>query len=705
MENWILFFVAATVIITPLIACPLKLFDGYILPQIGAGAIGIGLTILFWIWNGAFPFNFISIVAFLYFIYLMISCSWSTAPQNSLRDVPLIFLSIFSFLICSTLFENKSNMVGISLAVFCISMFTALYSIGQRFRFDPLFPERLRSRAEEFKSVPPEEVHEAWKNEKFIDSRAIGTVGNTNFNAGFLLSTIPFLMYLSFEISRWFLLSVMVIIFAIICTKSRAGKLSVGVFILVFILFLSGRGLVFDALFRLTANVSPLEVFITNLLFILIGMDFYIKMRDKNPLKFLSNKEDNFNTMLDWENDNQSHWAATLRYRSKYWKIAIALIRKRLLHGYGLRTYRREVYFEQALINQKDSKFLRPGYYQTPQPRECHNDFLENFVEGGLIGGLMFLTIIFVIFYNSINLIETLAVREYIMVCGVMAAIIGVMVEVFFFFPLRLGAPALLFWISLALLQSFSGIDLIILPTNNIFLILFIAGALAAMIWEGVIKPNIGNYLFTKHSFSAIIEKKERYLRKAIRYCPKESIFRTHMLIGYLEGFPMEADFNAEMLRHHYDGMMPAWASAYNCGAVKLKKLQFAEAARFFSEALFFLPSFDVARQQLERILPLVPFERRGNIMKQMTGEGVNAVRHFQSEVRRLQESIQKSEGTFINIVLTEKIKMNIPLDWVFDPDTCQFFNMSELPPGSQVIELGPTKLPLLVKQAVPVAQ
>lgn len=699
MEAWILFFIIMTIIITPLIACPMKLFDGYILPQIGVGAIGVSLTTLIWFWNGVFSFNFVGILALLYFIYLMISSSWSTAPHNSLRDVPLIFLSIFSFLICSMLFENKSNIVGVSLAVFCISMFTSLYSIGQRFRIDPLFPERLRSRSDDYKGVPSEELHEAFRNKKNIDSRAIGTIGNTNFNAGFLLTTIPFLMYLSFEISQWFLLSIIVVTSAILCTKSRAGRLAIVVFLLTFIIMLSGRGLIFDILFKFSFNVPPLQVFVLCLLTTLLGADFYIKMKDKNILKGLSNKEDDFNTMLDWENDNQTHFAATLRYRSKYWKIAWNLIKKRPLHGYGLRTYRREVYFEQALINQKDKgNFLRPGYYQTPQPRECHNDFLENFVEGGIVGGLAFLIIVIAIFYNSMSIMGSLNIKEYILICGVIAAIIGVMVEVFFFFPLRIGSSALLFWISLALLQSFSGTNLVLLKSNNFLLVIFLAGLLAAMLWEGVIKPNYGNHIFTKYNFTTTIEKKEKYLRKAINYCPKESIFRTHMLIGYLEGFPMEADFNAEMLRHHYDGMTPAWISAFNCGVVKLKKKQYAEAAKFFQETLFFLPSFDAARQHLAKIFPLVPLDKKGVIMKQMTEEGVNAVRAHQIEVRRLQEVIQNSEGSFINVVLTEKIKMNIPLDWAFEPETCRYFNMSELPSGMKVIEIGPTKLPIIVK-------
>ena len=130
-----LFFIVLTILIAPIVACPLKFFDGYILPQIGVAAIGISLASLFWVYNGSFTISFATIAAFIYFIYLMASCSWSTVQHNSLRDVPLVFLSIFSYLICSTLFQDKNNIVGVALAVFCVSMFASLYAIGQKFLF------------------------------------------------------------------------------------------------------------------------------------------------------------------------------------------------------------------------------------------------------------------------------------------------------------------------------------------------------------------------------------------------------------------------------------------------------------------------------------------------------------------------------------------------------------------------------------------
>uniref|UniRef100_A0A6M3IDW5 Putative O-antigen ligase n=1 Tax=viral metagenome TaxID=1070528 RepID=A0A6M3IDW5_9ZZZZ len=693
-----LFFIVLTILIAPIVACPLKFFDGYILPQIGVAAIGISIASLFWIYNGSFTISFATIAAFIYFMYLMTSCSWSTVQHNSLRDVPLIFLSVFSYLICSTLFQDKNNIVSVSLAVFSVSMFTSLYAIGQKFLFDPLFPERLRSRKDDYGNSKVEDIHPTFRNKNFIDSRAISTLGNTNFASGFFISTTPFICYLSGEISPYFLLSLIVIIGAIFCTTSKAGKLSLLVFLLSFVIIISGRGYLFDLLFYIAEFpiLSNIIIFFT----LVTGITYFIILRKENPLKFLSNENDNFNTMLDVENDNQQYWLSTLRYRQKYWKIAFNLIKKRLLQGYGLRTYRKEVYFEQAKINQKDGgKFLRPGYYQTPQPRECHNDFIENFVEGGLVGGILFLSIIFFIICNATIVKDvTLSTKDFFILAGVISALFGMFVEVFFFFPLRLGSSALMFWISLALLQSFTKLEYINININ-LGIILFLVVMLMAMLWEGVIKPNLGNYFFTKYNFTGIITKKEKYLRKAINYCPRESIFRTHLLIGYLDVFPQEADFHAEILRNHFDGMTPAWSSAFNCGAAKLRRRHFEDAFKFFEESLYFLPSFEDARNRLIQIFPLTPFKRRQITMKQMTEVGIQAVRQGQAEVNALQREISNSQTKFCAVVLNEKLKLNIPIEWAFNPENCQFLSPGEIPADFNVVEIGPTALPLCVKK------
>ena len=694
-----LLFLCLTLIISPLVFCPLKSLDGYILPQIGIAAIGISLTTIFFISNGFFPINLTSVLALLYFLYLMMSCSWSTVPHNSLRDVPLIFVSIFGFIIASYLFKNFSNIVGVSLSVFFVSMITSIYAIGQKFRIDFLFPERVKSRTEDFKGKTKEQIPTFFYNKNFIDSRSISSLGNTNFAAGYFLSALPFLIFLTVEISIWFLLSIMILVSAIICTQCRAAILAIVISILSFLFLISFRGLVFDSCFVLFANL-PMHLFLALLSFVLfIGLHFLLKVRRINPLKILSNKQCRINTHLDIEHTHQDHPIAHLRYRLRYWRAAWELIKKKPLQGYGLRTYRKEVYYAQGVLHAKDGQFLGKNY-QTPQPRECHNDFIENFVEGGITGGLLFLVILFIIFFHGFEfLCNVNSIKDFVLISGVLSGIIGVLVNVFFFFPLRLSSSVLAIWIGLAMIEGITGSIELISFQSNFILVLFVLLALSAMIWEGSIKPNLGNYYFRCYSFSSVAINKERYLQKALTYCPKDTIFRTHAMIGYIDAFPNEADQHAESMRQHFDGMTPAWVMALNSGIAKVANKQYEDAVRFFKDSLFFYPLFDAAKAELQKIWHLAPFPRRRIMSKQVTAEGINAIAFYQSEIKNLKSVIQTTEANLVNIILSEKLKMNIPLDWVFDLENKMFLSPKEITPNMQIVQVGAAKIPIAIKK------
>ena len=88
--------------------------------------------------------------------------------------------------------------------------------------------------------------------------------------------------------------------------------------------------------------------------------------------------------------------------------------------------------------------------------------------------------------------------------------------------------------------------------------------------------------------------------------------------------------------------------------------------------------------------------------MKQATEEGLNAINFYKSEAQRHQSAILNAEQTIVSVILTEKLKLNIPLDWAFDLDTGRFLSPSEIDPETGIIELGPTKLPVLSKNVTP---
>lgn len=681
----VLIAILLTLLFVPVFFCPLKFIDGFILPPMALGATGVGIATIFFMNQGIFPVNLSAVLVFLYFVYLMISTGWSTVPHNSLRETPLIFQSVFVFLISSVLFHNSYlNMTAVSLAVFSVAMFTCLYGIGQRFRFDPLFPERIQPRTE-FMEMDEKDFSEAFHNKNRVDSRAISSLGNTNFASGFFITTIPFIMYLSFEVSNWFLLGLLVLVAGIIATKSRAGKLSLMVSFIFFLLIVSQEGLIFDSFFYLFADLR-IEIILILLSIVFFG-GTHILLRARKEKWLSSLSEDNrLNNFLDISGTHQDHFVAHLRYRFRYWHSAWHLFKKKPLQGFGLRTFRKEVYQAQAELNYKDPEFL--GYdYQTPQPRECHNDFIENFIEGGLVGGFLFLFIVGVIFYNSFTVDS-----NFLLIAGVSAGVVGILTNAVFFFGLRLASSALMFWTSLALLEGLSGTITTVLFTPNPIITIFVAGAVAAMLWEGSIKPNLGNYYFSKYGYCTIGKKKEDLLLKAIKCCPKESVFRTHALIGYIRGFPQIASWHASKLVEHFDGMVPAWTMWFNAGIAAKANKRWEEAVMYFEESLKSLPTFDAAKNEFQKTFPLAALPKRRIEVKRISDEGALAIKHCHEHVVKTQEAAKQSMA---EIILSEKVKKNIPFEWPFDMAN-MIFIMPEQVGDRELGEIGSTKVPIV---------
>lgn len=704
MPDIILLLLCSVVFIVPFCFAPLKFLDGYILPQIGAAGIGITIVLMFFIANGILIFDAISFLVFLYFIYLLLTCSWSTVIHNSVQEVPLIFACFFGYIISYSVFENLFyGKYAVALTVFVLSILLSLYGIGQKFGRDILFRERIVSRKDELQNKEKHKIPVFFQNKNFIDTRVIATIGNTNFAAGFYLATLPFFIYLAQE-NLWFLTGLIFPLTTIWFTKSRAAVLGLLIGLLVFVLMVSQIGLVFDFFF-LFSDLRIEIVLILSTLILVGGWELILLSRKRKW--FYSLQDDNdINNFLDIENTDRDHFVSHLRYRLRYIKAALYLIGKRPLTGYGLRSYRKEVYNAQAQLTIKDDgKFLGPNY-QTPQPREVHNDFVENFVEGGLIGGGLFLVVLFLIFVKLFE-IQNYGICEYLYFSGYFAFVVAIMVNAFFFFPLRLASSGLLFWISLALMNSsFENKNIVFDFSEFSFLLIIVfLPALLAMLWEGTIKPNLGNYYFTKYNFSKNSRNRERWLLKAVNICPRNSIFRTHLVIGYMDTYIDEASSQAEVLRQHYDGMVPAWVMSFNSAMIKIRQRNWAEAVRFLKDSLYFYPYFEPAIEQMSKIINMAPLERRRIVMKNITDEGRRALESLKHRSEFVKEKINSLTGELkniesdsVSIILQEKVRLNIPLDWAYDLKSTAFLSPTEYS-DKKVAPIGVAGLPIIVDE------
>jgi hypothetical protein len=152
---------ALTMFLTPITFCPLFLFDGYILPQILVMSIGIIATLLVFVSQGVMAYSWVIIVAMGLLIFLIASMSWSTCPTSSQKEVPLVFGYLIAFILAFTLFTYFSLSIKVVFIAASVStLLTSCYGYLQSKGVDPFFPERVKSKKDEFKDIPIEEVAE-----------------------------------------------------------------------------------------------------------------------------------------------------------------------------------------------------------------------------------------------------------------------------------------------------------------------------------------------------------------------------------------------------------------------------------------------------------------------------------------------------------------------------------------------------------------
>ena len=661
------------VVIGPLMFFPMKLMDGFILPQIGLTAFGVGLATICFSRGGVFPIDFIAVLAIVYLFYLFLTQFWSTVPHNSLRDLPLIFSYLVGFVICLVIFRERELLNAVAMAVCLSATFNAIYGILQKYRIDPIFPERLVSMKDMYGEKPMSEISKWFRNKNYVDSRPIGTIGNTTFFAGYLSASLPFVVYLSLAVSHWFWICFAVVIVGIHVSECRAAYLGLIASAIMFFIIIGQRGLLLD-FSKWLWGLDSFKVlsFLVGLVAVIGIIKFFRRYRRSNIGKRLANENDPLCYMLDTENEDQEDFIAHLKYRFRYWKAGIELIRQRPLFGFGLRTYRKEVYQAQAKLHDKDGKFLGPCYHM-PKPREVHNDYIENFVEGGLIGGLLFLLIMGVVVNNVRIYLNTIPdIQSFILVAAILSAFVCIAINAFFFFPIRLGPSSLLFFLALAMMEAITTDIQVMAFTPSWIITLVIIASFIALLYEGVWKPNIGNYYFLKFLFLGDSELKEFSLLKAMEYCPKETIFLDRAIQGYSAGFPDLAERYADRMLLSYDGMTPAWTMFYNVAMAKLGVKNLTQAFKYFQDSAYYYPRFKLPFEQLVNIWPLIPLPRRRILMKKITEEGNAQLNALMNEMDKVNLSIEVT-------ILREKVKLGIPEDWGFDMQTRQFLTPEEV--------------------------
>jgi O-antigen ligase len=127
----------------------------------------------------------------------------------------------------------------------------------------------------------------------------------------------------------------------------------------------------------------------------------------------------------------------TLQYRFKYAEAAVHLIKQRPVTGWGLWAFKNKSADAHAeIVAEQGEQWL----YEQPYPIRVHNDWLEVFVDGGLVAATLVGTILWVVLSSGWEAMR----GPRIILAAAWSTVVAVMACALFFFPLRVHSTLLM---------------------------------------------------------------------------------------------------------------------------------------------------------------------------------------------------------------------------------------------------------------------
>jgi len=630
----------------PAVFCPRVLFNAFALPQGLAVSLLSTASVVVGVWRGMICLSTPIHLLFLFLIYFVLA-SFRTDPiHNAKKEFGLQVPFFLLFLILPG-YVNPLSVKGFILTVTIVSGLICLYANGQTKMFDPFFPN-------DIKQGGPKD-------------NAIGTIGNPNFLSAYLSGCFWLTVYAGVNYDHTYWIVSLFILWIIYRTGSRAGQLAIVGSVVFLVLAVAYKGWVpnSDFIFNLgLASVILVAIFVF-FLFKINWQTFWYKPMDPN---------------------GQRIWYSSFRYRLCYWLVAVHLLKERWLWGWGPWSYRKEVYRGQAELADKYPGFLDRDRYVTPQPRECHNDWLEHLFEFGVVGAGIFFSFVGVVFWYGIQIVDG-SFSNLLLLTNLVAIII----DATFFFALRIPGSAIQFWGTCIIITGLSGKGVYHSFAIPNWMLVIIILMLILVVWEFVSKRVMASYYFMRSMYH---NGTDRYvlLMRALEFMPYDSLMRTHATIITSDYAPVVSQLHASKMLEHFDGQTPRWAALYNYALTWLKGYHyFFDIMTFYLKASHYvLPYFKPTKQLLEgkgsislksqyiggatmRILDEVTLWKIRTFISNRDSLNKDVhilnqeIEKIKIQIQNVQTQMQLAMANVENLVLFEKKKMNIPDNWFFD--------------------------------------
>jgi O-antigen ligase len=638
--DWILYLIA----FAPAVMLPMVTYDIFCLPQTAflallsaVGLVGLGV-------GGAATINLPILLSIFFLIYIGMNNLWTATLEGARREFGIQFVFIASFIIASAV--SKGFVTSGLMALFIVGSLIQVYAVSQTFGYDILFLMRM-------KLFPG-------------DRRPIGTIGNMNFFSAYILPLFWVGVYLGVTVPGFIgyaVISSCITLYLLRKTQCRGAiiGLIVSTFFLFVLLSIGG--------FTQIGWAYGAMAFGLMIAFAILGWLWDEWDAINGEIIREEHREDIGGKIITYAPTTKY---ATLRYRIAYWQSGWELFKEKPWQGHGLRSYRKLVYYAQAAINDRDPNYLNPERYYTPQPRECHNDWLEDLVELGIVGSIIRWALIGSVFWVGFSIIKGNLAAVFIL-----TAMLAMCVHAVFFFSLRVPGSGLVFWVLAGLLVAMGGVPLGTI-TFSPWLVVPMLLALTALYWETIIKPLMSSYYYMRFQISSDVREKEMSCHKANHWQPDETIVNTHMLIGYMNIEPHYAYKFAEQMWAKYDGMTPGWVMHCNMGVISELVGNYELAARHYATSLRLLPTFPLSIEGYQRVEKFVPLPRKGDIVKQVKEEARLHVLLLQERINNLELTKQNIAIQMQNVVLQEANRLNIPMGWQYVAEKGLFLSPEE---------------------------
>lgn len=351
----------------------------------------------------------------------VLSLLWSSSPFISLKELALFLAGPLLYFIVTNNINDEQQINYIINALLIIGSLFGIYGILQYNGIDFSFW-----------------THNIGRQQVF------GLFGNVNHFAEYLIVPLPLAVSLFFVRRNKFkkillLIAILTMGASLTVTITRSSYLGFGVsLIFMFFLYLARQGKNF-------IKENKKIFFILLAIIILITFLFALPNPLNKPGTVISKIKGRTSVV-------QLTQGSSIKRRIAIWKFTALMIKNHPLLGSGLGTFKyNSLNYQAKFFDQGENRHL----YSYGFADKAHNEYLQLWAELGIIGLGIFIWLIISYFSYGLKLLKKIrddssGYKQGIII-GLMGAVVAVLVDGIFGYPLHLPATIVLFWLALGL--------------------------------------------------------------------------------------------------------------------------------------------------------------------------------------------------------------------------------------------------------------